>query len=159
MQSWLPGDITHFKRETKIMIKDAVLQLGKKKHRRTLDKVGGVSTVIGSGSKFVGEISGEENIVIHGQIEGDCNLQGTVVVEEGAKWIGTIKASNVVIAGYVKGDISAKEKLELASTAEIEGNLAGPVIAVAEGAIIKGNMQMTEGAKVTHFKDQRGSRD
>jgi len=145
--------ILHARLDT--MIKDAVLQLGKKKHRRTLDKVGGVSTVIGAGSKFVGEISGEENIVIHGQIEGNCNLQGTVVVEEGAKWTGTIYASYVIIAGYVKGDVTAEEKLELASSAEIDGNLSGPVIAVAEGAVIKGSMKMTKGSQVTHFKDKR----
>lgn len=137
------------------MINDSVLQLGKKKHRRTLDKVGGISTVVGAGSKFVGEISGAENVVIHGQIEGDCDLSGTVVVEEGAKWVGTVNASNIIIAGTVIGDINATEKLELASSAVIEGNLKGPVIAVAEGAVIKGNMHMSQGGQVTHFKDKR----
>jgi len=139
------------------MINDSVLFLGKKKHRRTLDKVGGVSTVIGAGSKFVGEISGKENIVIHGEIDGNCDLQGTVVVEEGAKWVGIIKASNVIIAGMVQGEIVATEKLELASSAVIEGNLTGPVIAVAEGAVIKGNMHMSSGSEVTHFTDKRSS--
>lgn len=137
------------------MVNDTVLKLGKKKHRRTLDKVGGVSTVIGVGSRFVGEISGEENIVIHGQVEGDCDLAGTVVVEEGAQWTGTIKASNVIIAGLVTGNVMATEKLELASTAQIDGNLTGPVIAVAEGAVIKGNMVMNDGSNVTHFTDKR----
>ncbi len=139
-------------------MKYSVLQLGTKKHRRTLDKVGGVSTVIGAGSKFVGEISGEENIVIHGEIEGDCDLQGTVVVEEGAKWKGTVKASNVIIAGLVEGDVIVTQKLELASTAVIEGNLSGPVIAVAEGAVIKGGMRMSAGKDVTHFTDKRAPR-
>jgi len=137
------------------MVNDSVLVLGKKKHRRTLDKVGGVSTVIGAGSKFVGEISGQENIVIHGEVEGDCNLQGTVVVEEGAKWTGTIMASNIIVAGLVQGEIIAKDKLELVSTAVIEGNLVGPVIAIAEGAVIKGNMHMSDGSEVTHFTDKR----
>jgi len=140
------------------MMNHSVLKLGTKKHRRTLDKVGGISTVIGAGSKFVGEISGEENIVIHGEIDGDCDLQGTVVVEEGAKWKGTVKASNVIIAGLVEGDVIATEKLELASTAVIEGNLSGPVIAVAEGAVIKGGMRMTDRKDVTHFTDKRTSR-
>ncbi len=137
------------------MMNESVLRLGRKKHRRTLDKVGGVSTVIGAGSKFVGEITGEENIIIHGEVEGDCDLQGTVVVEEGARWKGRLKASNVIVAGFVEGDIIATEKLELASTAVIEGNLMGPNIAVAEGAVIKGGMKMTDGAEVTHFTDQR----
>ena len=90
---------------------DSVLNLGKKKHRRTLDRVGGVSTVIGADSKFVGEISGEENIVIHGQIEGDCDLKGTLVVEEDAIWTGIINAQNVIIAGKVIGDVFSAEKL------------------------------------------------
>jgi len=140
------------------MLKESVLNLGRAKHRRTLDKVGGVSTVIGAGSRFVGEISGKENIVIHGEIEGDCNLQGTVVVEEGAKWIGTITASNIIIAGFVQGDVIATEKLEITSSSVIEGNLSGPVIAVAEGAIIKGKMEMTDG-EIKHFTDRRAPRD
>jgi len=137
---------------------ESVLKLGRKKHRRTLDKVGGVSTVIGSGSIFVGEITGAENIIIHGEIRGDCDLQGTVVVEEGAKWVGTVRASNVIIAGLVEGNIIATDKLELASTAVIAGDLSGPVIAIAEGAVIKGGMKMTNVEGVTHFTDKRAPR-
>lgn len=137
------------------MANEAVLILGKKKHRRTLDKVGGVSTVIGEDTTFEGNFSGTENIVVYGRVKGDCNLQGTVVVEEGAHWKGTLSAENVIIAGRVQGEVIATGKLELAHTAKIIGELRGPVIAVAEGAVIEGNMHMTEKSELMRYVEKR----
>jgi cytoskeletal protein CcmA (bactofilin family) len=135
------------------------LQLGKQKQRRTLDKVDDTSTtIIAAGSKIVGEISGDDNIVIQGEVVGDCNLQATVFVEDGGKWVGTINASNIVIAGLVEGDVVASEKLEFAATGRIEGNLTAPFIAVAEGTEILGNMHMNEGTEVKRYTDKRTPR-
>jgi cytoskeletal protein CcmA (bactofilin family) len=140
------------------MAKDAVLQLGRKKHRRTLDKVGGISSVIGADSKFVGTFSGDENYLIYGTVEGDCDLDGTVVVEESALWKGKIQAANVIIAGEVNGDVIAKVKLELAPTAKIVGNVTGPVVAIAEGAVVEGSMHMSSQGEITHFSEKRSNK-
>lgn len=135
---------------------DAVLDLGKKKQRRTLDKVGGISTVIGAGAVFVGKFRGTENYVVYGLIEGDCELDGTVVVEEGGRWHGQISASNVIIAGEVKGDVVATTKVELAPTARIAGSISGPVVAIAEGAVVQGSIKMTSSAQPVRFVERRG---
>lgn len=135
---------------------DAVLELGKKKQRRTLDKVGGISTVIGAGAVFTGQFRGTENYVIYGAIEGDCDLDGTVVVEEGGRWRGQITAANVIIAGDVTGDVIARVKVELAPTAKISGSIAGPVVAIAEGAVVEGKIKMTSSAQPVHFVERRG---
>lgn len=134
---------------------ESVLDLGKKKQRRTLDRVGGISTVIGAGAIFSGQFRGVENYVIYGTIEGDCNLDGTVVVEEGGHWHGNITALNVIIAGDVHGDIVAGKKLELAPTAKITGTISGPTIAIAEGAVIEGSIKMTSSAQPVHFVERR----
>lgn len=134
---------------------DSVLELGTKKQRRTLDKVGGISTVIGAGAIFTGKLRGAENYVIYGMIEGDCNLDGTLVIEEGGRWLGRIKALNVIIAGEVTGDVFAEKKLELAPTAKIKGTLTGPVIVIAEGAVIEGSIKMTSGAQPIRIVERR----
>ena len=89
---------------------------------------------------------------------GDCNLQSTVIIEDGGKWVGTINSSIAVIAGLVEGDVVASEKLEFAATGRIEGNLTAPFIAVAEGAEIKGDMHMSEGTEVKRYTDKRTPR-
>lgn len=134
---------------------DSVLELGTKKQRRTLDKVGGISTVVGAGATFTGNFKGTENYVIYGTIIGDCNLDGTVVVEEGGLWRGNITAQIVVIAGELHGDVVAHKKIELAQTAKIVGSISGPTVAVAEGAVIEGAIKMTSGATPVRFVDRR----
>lgn len=134
---------------------DSVLELGTKKQRRTLDKVGGISTVVGAGATFTGNFKGTENYVIYGTIIGDCNLDGTVVVEEGGLWRGNITAQIVVIAGELHGDVVAHKKIELAQTAKIIGSISGPTVAVAEGAVIEGAIKMTSGATPVRFVDRR----
>ncbi len=135
---------------------DSVLDLGTKKQRRTLDKVGGISTVVGAGATFTGHFKGTENYVIYGTIVGDCELEGTVVVEEGGIWRGNITALNVIIAGEVRGDVLGHKKIELAQTAKIIGSITGPTVAVAEGAVIEGAIKMTSGATPVRFVDRRG---
>jgi cytoskeletal protein CcmA (bactofilin family) len=134
---------------------DAVLDLGKKKQRRTLDKVGGISTVIGAGAVFTGQFKGTENYVVYGTIEGDCDLEGTIVVEEGGVWRGQVKAGNVIVAGNVVGDVVASVKVELAPTARISGSIAGPVVAIAEGAVVEGKIRMTSSNEPVRFVERR----
>lgn len=134
---------------------DTVLDLGKKKQRRTLDKVGGISTVIGAGAVFTGRFKGTENYVVYGTIEGDCDLDGTVVVEEGGVWRGQVKGGNVIIAGDVFGDVIAKIKVELAPSAKVAGSIAGPIVAIAEGAVVEGKIQMTSAAQPVRFVEKR----
>ena len=134
---------------------ESVLELGTKKQRRTLDKVGGVSTVVGAGAIFTGHFKGTENYVIYGKIVGDCDLEGTVVIEEGGLWRGNITALNVIIAGEVHGDVVGHKKIELAQTAKIVGSIAGPTMAIAEGAVIEGAIKMTSGGAPVRFVDRR----
>ncbi len=132
-----------------------VLDLGRTRQRRTLDKVGGISTVVGEGSRFVGTLGGDDNAVILGRVEGDCELEGTLVLEEHGYWRGTIEAENVVIAGEVEGGVTARNKLEVTATARIKGTATGKVIAIAQGAVIEGKIQTKGAAPVTRFLEKR----
>ncbi len=122
--------------------------------RRSVDDMGDITTVIGPGSKIVGSLSGKGNYAISGSVEGDCNLDGSVLLQEQGEWKGVLSARVVVIAGQIDGQIAATEKLELTRSARVRGDVKSPVIAIAEGAVLDGKITM-EGADITRFEEKR----
>ena len=133
----------------------SVLELGKARHRRTLDKVGGIATIIGTDSTFTGSLRGKDNVVVLGKVEGECDLNATLLVEEPGRFEGNIIAENVIIAGQVNGNVTARNKLEIAPSARITGDVSGEVIAIAEGASIDGQMRTASNQPVTSFTEKR----
>lgn len=108
---------------------------------------------IGEGSTFTGSFSGGENIVVLGRVEGESDVQGTVVIAESGRWVGQIKADVVVVAGRVEGDIVARDKVELLKSGYIRGNLDSPNIAIETGAVHVGHLSMH--GKVSNFEQKR----
>jgi cytoskeletal protein CcmA (bactofilin family) len=136
------------------MAKEPTINLGRAKGRRTLDKVEGFATTIGPEAHFIGTIDGKGHYIVHGRVEGDCNLNGTLVIGEHGVWQGDIVAENILVAGRIEGAVRARDKMEMISTAHIQGSLTAPIIAIAEGAIHEGEVQMGE---VRRFTAQRQS--
>lgn len=126
--------------------------------RRLRDRSSGVATLINEGCKITGVIDGNGDFLINGEIEGDCDIDGTVTLARNGLWRGTIKAGTVIISGHVEGDIVAAGKVEIAASAKIVGTVSGDAIAVAEGAVVEGIMKTTGQAEPTEFVEKR-SRD
>lgn len=125
--------------------------------RRIGDSSDGPATYISSAARFVGTLSGAGSFVICGEVEGDCDVRGPVTLARDGRWVGTLRAENVVVAGTVEGDVIARVKVEVGQTARITGSISGASIAVAEGAIIEGELSVTSGADATIFKEKRQS--
>jgi cytoskeletal protein CcmA (bactofilin family) len=140
-------------------MKDFTLNLGNAKGRRTLDKVAGFSTTVGEQCRIDGTFSGQGHYIVYGYVEGDSEIEGTMVIAETGKWIGNIKADTVLIAGLVEGDIVATEKLEIISTAKVNGKITSSVLAIAEGAVHQGEVDMATGKQVTRYHDRRDAKD
>jgi cytoskeletal protein CcmA (bactofilin family) len=103
------------------------------------------ATVIGPNARFVGEISGDEDIVIHGQFEGNIDIPRRVTVALPGQMKGDIHARSVVVGGRVNGQIRADERAELLASATVQGNVNAPKVVIAEGARLQGNVAMTAG--------------
>jgi cytoskeletal protein CcmA (bactofilin family) len=73
----------------------------------------------------------------------------------GGTWKGILKATDIVVAGVVEGDVAAKQRVEILGTARVTGSLSGHSIAVAEGAIIAGEIKVTSGAAPLTFQEKR----
>ena len=115
----------------------------------------GPTTYIAPSTKIVGTISGQGNYVFCGTVEGDCDINGAVTLAEGGRWKGTLKATDIVVGGVVEGDVVARQRVEIGGTARVSGSLAGNSIAVAEGAVIEGEIKVTSGEAPTKFQEKR----
>ncbi len=102
------------------------------------------ATVIGAGARFVGEITGDEDILIHGRFEGNIKVNRRVTVAASGQVKGDIHGRSVVIGGRVQGQVRADERAELAASASVQGNVNAPKVVIAEGAQLQGNVAMSE---------------
>jgi cytoskeletal protein CcmA (bactofilin family) len=123
--------------------------------RRIQDSSGGPTTYIAPSTKIVGTISGQGSYVFCGTVEGDCDINGPLTLAEGGRWKGVLKANDVIIAGTVEGDVVARQRVEISGTARVSGSLSGNSIAVAEGAVIEGEIRVTSGEPPVKFEEKR----
>lgn len=123
--------------------------------RRMRDQTPGKATLINEGCKVSGEITGNGDFLVSGQVDGDCDVSGTVSLAVNGYWQGSIKADNVIVAGHIEGDICANGKVEITNTARIEGTVTGEAIAVAEGAVVEGVMKTTGKSEPLEFVEKR----
>lgn len=144
-------------------IEELLKAFGRKQRRRTLDRAGNFTTMIGPGSVYMGVFQGKDNHIVYGEVQGECELEGILVLGEGSRWKGNIRAASVVIAGRVEGDVQATDKLELARTAYVRGKITSPVVAIARGAVHEGSIRMAKQTQITRFVERRevtdGDRD
>ena len=127
-----------------------------RRKRRIFDSVSGPATYITASTRIIGQISGEGAYVFAGTVEGDCDINGPATLAAGGSWKGTMRATDLIISGEVDGDVIAADRVEVSGTARVTGSLAGNSIAVAEGAVIDGEIKVTSQAKTTQFEEKRG---
>jgi cytoskeletal protein CcmA (bactofilin family) len=102
-------------------------------------------TVLGPRAKLVGELSGDEDIVVEGRIEGKIRAERRVTVGPSGEVQGDVLARSVLVAGAVRGQIVASERAELAASAVVDGTVQAPKVVIAEGAHLQGSVVMTVG--------------
>jgi cytoskeletal protein CcmA (bactofilin family) len=105
--------------------------------------VAAITTLIAEGTVIRGDVAFTGGLHLDGRIEGAISAEGADAVlnlSDKGHVNGEIRASNAVINGRVTGDIFVAERLELASSARIEGNVYYKVLEMAAGAQVNGQM-------------------
>ena len=103
-----------------------------------------ITSVLSSGINWQGQLAGTGGVRIEGAFEGDINLRGLLVVgENGRLTCQQLRANVVIIAGTVRGDITA-QKLEIRSTGRVWGNVVTASFSTEEGAFLRGQITMEE---------------
>lgn len=101
------------------------------------------AVTIGSSVVIKGEVSAKEDLTVAGRIDGKIEVRDHVVrVGREAQVNAEISARAVVVEGNVKGNITATERIELAEHGIVEGDIASPKIAMADGAVFRGKIEM-----------------
>jgi cytoskeletal protein CcmA (bactofilin family) len=98
--------------------------------------------VVGSDTKISGNLSGSEDILINGEVDGDIDINASVYVGENGKVTGKITATDVLIEGKVDGFLKAMNKIQLASTANIAADMECRNLEVSDGAFFEGKVNM-----------------
>jgi cytoskeletal protein CcmA (bactofilin family) len=90
-----------------------------------------------------GDISGGEDLVIAGRVEGSITLAGrALTLAAGSQVVGMVSAAAVILSGKVEGSVEATERLEVKETALVEGDLTAPKLVVADGAQLQATIEM-----------------
>jgi cytoskeletal protein CcmA (bactofilin family) len=103
-----------------------------------------VTSVLGPGILWKGNLRGSGGVRIEGAFEGDITLRGLVVIGETGRVVcQTLQANTVIVAGTVNGSISA-EKLEIRGTGRVWGDVVVTSLSTEEGAFLRGQVRMEE---------------
>jgi cytoskeletal protein CcmA (bactofilin family) len=113
-------------------------------------------TVIGAESVVVGDIRGVGQFVVSGEVHGDAEIAGSLNLAVTGVWNGHIHAERAVIAGKITGALTVRGKLEIGYTAVIRGKVSARTIAIAKGAIIDGDIEVTSETPMLEFEEKRG---
>jgi len=105
---------------------------------------------IGKSVVIKGELTGSEDLTIEGHVEGKIELrQNILTIGPNGKIKAQVFAKSVIILGEVTGNVTATEKVDLRDNGSVDGDIAAPRVAIAEGAHFRGSidMQRAGGAK------------
>lgn len=111
---------------------------------RTIDEED-IETVVAEDVHFDGELAFDRSLVVKGRLEGTISSSGDLFVNEGASVDATIKAALISVRGSVQGQLIARERIELFSSAVVEGTLQAPDLIVQSGCRLNGECRMTSG--------------
>jgi cytoskeletal protein CcmA (bactofilin family) len=102
------------------------------------------ATVVGPELVLIGELVSEEDIHLHGRVEGNISTSGSLFVESSGQVKGDITAENVVVEGSIEGTVIAAQKFELRPSGRIQGDIRASVVAIAENSFLRGRVLATE---------------
>lgn len=110
---------------------------------RRSSSAGGGRALIGESVRVEGTISGSEDLLIDGEVEGTVKLQGnSVTVGRGGRVKADIHGRVLVVEGNVQGDLFAGEQAVVRASGEVRGNITSPRVSLEDGAKFKGSIDM-----------------
>ena len=113
-------------------------------------------TSIGATIVITGEVTSGEDLTVDGRIDGHLLVRdAALTISERAKVQADVRGARVVVQGLVNGAISASERIELTTTATVDGSLSANRVVIADGAQFNGRIDMdqrTIAARVAQYK-------
>lgn len=118
------------------------------------DYVETIDSLIGENIKIVGKLEGKGSLRIDGTVEGDIIYEGNIVIGNGGKVIGNIKANDISLSGTVNGNIVSNSKVVILESGTLIGDLEVPTVVIHENAKFEGHCKMSSKAKDDNPKEK-----
>lgn len=98
-----------------------------------------INTMIGSGSTFSGDLKVFGGLMVGGDINGNIETSGNIIIAERARVKGNIIAKSAVVSGIVIGDIVAPDGVKLQPSSAVIGDVFTHKLQVADKVVIHGH--------------------
>ncbi len=103
---------------------------------------GAETSVVAHDAVWKGDLQTDGTIHVHGRLGGTISARDDVYVADGADVDATVTATNVVVAGTVRGTIRCSSRFEVLAQGRVTGDVQAPTLVVHEGAIVSGQFRM-----------------
>lgn len=98
---------------------------------------------IGASISFRGDLSGEEDFVIQGRVEGTIDLRkNNLTIGHNGRIRANITANTIIVEGELRGDLFGNENVIIRKTGNVLGNIVSPRVTLEDGAKFKGSIEM-----------------
>lgn len=99
--------------------------------------------VIGRSIRIDGDLRGEEDLRIEGDVNGTVRLDNhTLTIGGEGKMRADVYAKSVIIDGHMEGDLHSSERVEIRKNATVHGNITAPRVSLEDGAKFRGSIEM-----------------
>ena len=113
---------------------------------------------IGQSIVFKGELTGDEDLEIDGQVEGTVNLGNhQLTIGPNGNLKAAVSAKTIVVIGKVTGNLVAAERIEVQATGIVDGDVRAPRLNVQEGAVLNGSIDMSPPGSTTEARKPASS--
>ena len=99
-------------------------------------------TIIGPSISIKGTLSGKEDLIIQGRVEGKIDLKNNITVDKSGSIKGDIYGKSITIEGEVEGNLFGENRIVLQPSGVVRGDMRAPAIHLEEGAQFKGSIDM-----------------
>ncbi len=98
-----------------------------------------INTILGHGSAITGNIKINGFVRIDGDIDGNLETDGNIIIGENGRIRGNVKAKSVIVGGIVLGNIEASQSIKVLATSAVIGDIVSHKVQVEQNAIIHGH--------------------
>ncbi|MBT8086191.1 MAG: polymer-forming cytoskeletal protein [Woeseia sp.] len=103
----------------------------------------GEAAIIGRSIKINGDLRGDEDLRIEGDVSGTVELKNNnLTIGKEGKVRADVYAKSIAVDGTTEGDLYASERVVVHVNAQVRGNISAPKVAIEEGARFKGSIEM-----------------
>lgn len=105
---------------------------------------GGKMANIGKSITIKGDLTGDEDLVIEGNVEGKVLLPNNqLTIGANGKVRADVQGKSVVVVGHVAGNVTATDRVEIQASGTVDGDVRAPKLIIQEGAVLNGGVEMT----------------